>query len=176
MPYSSRQKGVVHLLIPVILVVGLILGVYIVSQRTNIFPKASSDPVDDYQTPYETPYDTPDVSTPTPSTEPISYRFGSCADSAGNKGKIIKCSLSSYNSAKNNICTGDKLYPYYFESCVSSPPVSPEPKVNSCPSGTEKKECIGYGANGINQYCWGENNAYLGGICSANCAGYKQCK
>ncbi len=40
----------------------------------------------------------------------------------------------------------------------------------SCPSGTVRNECIGYASNGINTYCWGDNNTYLGGICSTGCA------
>ena len=38
-----------------------------------------------------------------------------------------------------------------------------------CPAGTVREECIGYTGNGINNYCWGANNVYLGGTLKSSC-------
>ncbi len=39
------QKGIAHIFLLILLLAGIGLGVYLVSQKTNIFPKAASNPI-----------------------------------------------------------------------------------------------------------------------------------
>ncbi len=69
--FMDNQSGFAHLLIMLILLVGIGFGVYLVGQRTNIFPKAASNPISGPINPSPTPFPslTP-LPTVTPSLEP----------------------------------------------------------------------------------------------------------
>lgn len=45
MNQKDPQKGIAHILLLILLVAGIILGIYLVQNRTNIFPRAVSEPI-----------------------------------------------------------------------------------------------------------------------------------
>jgi hypothetical protein len=66
--------------------------------------------------------------------------------------------------------------PIVYPSPIVDPtPVSQPSSSRACPTGTKRTECTGYSGNGVNAYCWGDGNSYLGGICSSACTAYEQC-
>jgi len=61
---SQDQRGFAHILLFLILIIGLVVGLYLVSTKTNLFPKAflpkiggSQEPTVVVKTEYQNPFD-----------------------------------------------------------------------------------------------------------------------
>lgn len=99
---SFNQKGIAHLFLLVLLAAGIGLGVYLVNQKTNIFPQAASGPISG---PITSPSPSPSPSlSPSPSPTPAPYKrvFVTKAQFNGNLGGLLgadqKC-MAAANSA-----------------------------------------------------------------------------
>lgn len=60
---NLQQKGFAHILLLLLLIIGIVVGIYLVSKQTNLFPKTflpkigSQDPSVSVKTEYKNPFE-----------------------------------------------------------------------------------------------------------------------
>lgn len=120
---SFNQKGIAHLFLLVLLAAGIGLGVYLVGQKTNIFPRAAiSDPI---SRPIILPSPSP---SPSPTPAPTSKRvFVTKAQFNGNLGGLLGADQKCMAAAQSANLAGT------FKAWLSSSTVSASSRLTKSP-------------------------------------------